>query len=155
MTIASVVLFILAAFGVIVFLYNQNQSLKTKLAQCLPSSASVSSPSPTPKAEIPVVTNPTIGSVVKSPLKIKGAVPAGWMNEGIFPVKLLDSKGKVIGKVEAKEIVAGSWQSGKPVEFSATLTFKNASGSGVLVLEKDNPSGVSTNSAIFEIPINF
>ena len=60
-TIASVALFILAAFGVIVFLYNQNQSLKEKLAvyeqsQTTPTPTTIivpqesSSPSASPKS---------------------------------------------------------------------------------------------------------
>lgn len=156
-TITSVALFILAAFGVIVFLYNQNQMLKEKLNQYQASPTPVVTTVPTPitQTEQPIVSKPLPNSKIASPLKVSGAVPAGWMFEGTFPIKLLDSKGKVIAEANAKEVTEGSWQSGKPVEFTATITFKLATGSGELVLENDNPSGLSEKDKIFEVPIKF
>ncbi|MNI95059.1 hypothetical protein D3C73_1532640 [compost metagenome] len=43
------------------------------------------------------------------------------------------------------------------VPFSSTLTFEapSAGGSGVLVLRKDNPSGLPENDDEIEIPITF
>ena len=156
-TIASVALFILAAFGVIVFLYNQNQMLKEKLGQYQSSSTPIATtvPTPTSQTEEPIVSKPLANSKIVSPLKVSGAVPAGWMFEGTFPIKLLDSKGKMIAEANAKEVTEGSWQSGKPVEFTATIIFKAATGSGTLVLENDNPSGNEINAKSFEIPITF
>jgi len=156
-TIISVAGFILLALGVIIFLYNQNQSLKKKIAalQASPTPSSVNLNSPTPSINEPSVTTPLANSKVKSPLKITGTVPSGWMFEGVFPIKLLDSNQNVIARGQAKEVVSGSWQSGKPIEFSATLTFKSASGAGTLVLEKDNPSGNPENIKKFEVPIIF
>lgn len=156
-SIISFAAFIIFALGVIIFLYNQNQSLKTKLAKYETSTSvtTTSSPSPSPTVEQPIVNNPAVNSKVKSPLKVTGAVPAGWMNEGIFPIKLLDTHGNIIAQTSAKETVEGSWQSGKPTEFSATLTFKAASGSGTIVLSNDNPSGISENEKTFEISVKF
>lgn len=157
-TILSVASFILLALGTIAFLYNQNQNLKKKLAVfqiATPEASVVPSSTPSVQVESPVVSSPSANSVVKSPLKISGTVPAGWMFEGVFPIKLLDSEKNVIAQASAKEVVAGSWQSGEPVEFTATLTFKNATGSGTLVLENDNPEGDPANSKTFEIPIKF
>lgn len=157
-TILSVATFILLAVGVIIFLYNQNQNLKKQLSGYLTATPEVSGePSSTPAAtvESPTVSSPSANSVVKSPLKIIGTVPSGWMFEGVFPVKLLDSEKNIIAQSSAKETIPGSWQSGEPVEFTATLTFKNSSGSGVLVLENDNPSGDPINAKTFEIPVKF
>jgi hypothetical protein len=156
-TIISVAGFVLLALGVIIFLFNQNQALKTTLSDL----QKVATPTPTPiatatpSADEPVVTTPTADSIVKSPLKVTGAVPAGWMFEGVFPIKLLDSEGNILAQAQASETVEGAWQSGKPVDFTATLTFKVATGSGTLVLENDNPSGNPANSQTFEVLVNF
>lgn len=92
---------------------------------------------------------------VTSPLVINGTVEAGWMFEGVFPVKLLDANKKEIARSTAREVTPGSWQSGQPVEFSATLTFTTQSTSGFLVFENGNPSGLQENSKRFEIPVRF
>jgi len=153
----SVALFIISALGVIIFLYNQNQTLKERLAvyRDTPTSTPVSTPSAEPSLGVPTVSSPSAGSKVKSPLKVTGNVPAGWMFEGTFPIRVLDSDKNVLAQVGAKEVLPGSWQSGEPVEFTATLTFRAATGSGTLVLENDNPSGDPANSRVFEIPIKF
>lgn len=101
------------------------------------------------------MSSPSVNSKVKSPLKVTGTVPAGWMFEGVFPIKLLDSEQNIIAQASAKETVAGSWQSGESINFSATLTFENATGTGTLVLQNDNPSGDPVNSKTFEVPVNF
>ncbi len=155
--VISFAVFILSALGVIIFLYSQNQSLKEKLAmyQVTPSPVPILSPSPEPSSSIPNVSTPAANSKIKSPLSIKGTIPAEWMFEGTFPIKLLDSDKKIIAQTGGAEVVPGSWMEGGMVEFTATLTFKNSSGSGTLVIENDNPSGLSENSKTFEIPIKF
>ncbi len=101
----------------------------------------------------PVLTSPTSGSVIKSPLTITGTVPAGWMFEGVFPMKLVDSNKKIIATAQAREVTPGSWQSGKPVAFSATVTFTTKAKTGTLILENDNPSGDPANLKTFEVPV--
>jgi hypothetical protein len=96
-----------------------------------------------------------LGLPVESPLVINGTVEAGWMFEGVFPVKLLDANRKEIARATAKEVTPGSWQSGQPVEFSATLTFTTQSTSGFLVFENDNPSGLPENSKKYEVQVRF
>lgn len=155
---ASLAVFILTALGVIIFLYNQNQTLKKKLVlyETGPTPSVTTTPSPTPTTnQLPVITNPKSGSIIKSPLKVVGTVPAGWMFEGTFPVKLLDSDKNIIAQAGAKETTPESWTEGGNVEFTVTLTFKNSSGSGVLVLESDNPSGDPENARSFEMPVTF
>ena len=155
-TILAVAIFILLAIGTVAVLYYQNQKLKNMLASYQPTATPTSSaPSPTPDLNTILVSTPSANTKVISPLKISGTVPAGWMFEGVFPIKLLDSSQKVLAQGQTKEKVAGSWQSGMPVDFTATLTFKSATGSGTLVLENDNPSGNPANSKTFEIPVKF
>jgi hypothetical protein len=102
-----------------------------------------------------IVNTPSVESIIKSPVLIKGSVTPGWMFEGSFPIKLLDSAGNTIAQVQAKELVPGSWQSGKWVDFEAKIMFSTNSGIGMLVLENDNPGGDPKNLKSFQIPIKF
>lgn len=154
---ASVAIFILLALAVVGFLYYQNQQLKNLLAsyqsQATPTPTATVSPAPNPN--MPSVSTPSANMKITSPLKVTGTVPAGWMSEGVFPIKLVDANQKLIVQGQAKEKVAGSWQSGNSVEFTATLIFEPASGSGKLILQNDNPSGLLSNLKTFEVPVVF
>jgi hypothetical protein len=154
-TIVSVGFFILLSLGAVIFLYNQNQQLKAKLANYQATPTPVATQTPIANPNLPVISSPSAGAKIVSPLKITGTVPPGWMFEGVFPIKIVDSKEKVLAQGQAKEKVAGSWQSGNPVDFEASLTFKNSSGTGTLVLENDNPSGLPENLKTFEVPVIF
>lgn len=112
-------------------------------------------PSPSLNSNRPTVTAPEPNSKVSSPLQVKGTIPPGWMFEGIFPVKLLDSDRNLITQVQGRETTPGSWSSGQPIEFSANLTFSTGAKSGFLILEKDNPSGLPENVDSFEIRVYF
>ena len=155
-SILAMAIFVLLTLGVVVFLYYQNQQLKSMLAayqtQTIPSSVA---PSPTSNPELPIVSTPSANMKVVSPLKVTGTVPAGWMFEGVFPIKLVDANQKLIVQGQAKETVPGSWQSGNPVDFTATLTFKTSSASGFLILQNDNPSGIPGNAKSFQVPVVF
>ena len=155
-SILAMAIFVLFALGVIVFLYSQNQQLKNIIISLQTPLPSTPVPSAVPVTPIePVVSSPSAGIKIKSPLVVNGTVPAGWMFEGVFPIKLVDANQKLIVQGQAKEKVAGNWQTGQPVAFTATLTFKAATGSGTLILENDNPSGDPANSKTFEIPVKF
>ncbi len=156
-SILAMAIFIIFALGVVIFLYYQNQQLKNMLAsrEPQPTTSPIIYVSPTPNPELPTVSSPSANMVITSPLKVTGSVPAGWMFEGAFPIKLVDSNQKLIVQAQAKEKVAGSWQSGNPVDFMATLTFKTAAVSGFLILQNDNPSGDPANLKTFEISVKF
>lgn len=114
------------------------------------------SPSPSPSQGTPVkIKSFSLVSPTKGPLVIKGTVESGWMSEGSFLVKLLDASRQEIASASAKETISGSWQSGKAVEFSVSLTFTTESNSGFLVFRNDNPSGLPENAKSFEIPVKF
>ncbi len=172
--VIAVAAFILLAIGIVIFLYRQNQTLKDELGKYINTASPeptasisptpLSSPqstesgslaSPTP-ASSPVITNIKAGQKIESPLTIKGTVPPGWMFEGVFPIKLIDSSGKIISQAQAKENIPGSWQSGLNVGFTATLIFEvESTGSGKIRLENDNPSGLPENNKRFDLNINF
>lgn len=103
----------------------------------------------------PTISSPKADSRVTSPLTVEGTVSPGWMFEGVFPIKLLDSNRKLIVQGQAKETVPGSWQDGTVVYFSATLKFSTNTKSGFIILENDNPSGDPSRSKTFEVPISF
>lgn len=154
---ASITIFILMALGIIIFLYNQNQELKKIVAsyQQKPNPTVVATPTPQAQINMPIVNSPVANSLVKSPLKVTGSVPSGFMFEGVFPIRLVDANNKLITQGQAKENIPGSWLSDKPATFSATLTFKTSTESGYLVLQNDNPSGDPDKSITLSIPVKF
>lgn len=104
----------------------------------------------------PVVTIPGKHTKVTSPVIIKGTVPPGWMFEGVFPIKIVEHELGVLVQGLAQEVIPGSWQSDQPVEFEAILELpERAIGSGTIILENDNPSGLPENAKSFQIPILF
>jgi len=106
-------------------------------------------------ADKPVIVEPKNISKLVSPQTIRGTVPPGWMFEGNFSIKLMDSNRKLIVQSAAVEEVPGAWQSNVPVYFTVTITFSTKSKTGFLVLENDNPSGDSSKSLTFEVPVTF
>jgi hypothetical protein len=100
------------------------------------------------------VTNPMTNQVVGSPLTVEGEARGTWFFEATFPVNLLDAIGDVIASSPAN--AQGEWMTQDFVSFKAQLIFeKPATNTGVLVLKKDNPSGLPENDASIEIPILF
>jgi hypothetical protein len=100
------------------------------------------------------VTNPLPNQAIQSPLIIEGEARGIWFFEATFPVKLLDANGNIIAAHFAQ--AQGEWMTEDFVSFKAQIEFeKPASDTGVLVLEKDNPSGLPENDAKIEIPVRF
>jgi len=100
------------------------------------------------------VLKPQPNQVIESPLIIEGEARGTWFFEATFPVKLLDANGNVIAAHYAE--AQGDWMTADFVPFKAQLIFeKPATDYGVLVLEKDNPSGLPENDAKIEIPVYF
>jgi len=100
------------------------------------------------------VYTPLKNATVTGPLAVLGEVPGSWSFEASFPVVLKDSHGTII--IQAPAQVLGDWMTDKPVPFSVQLTYDAVpSGDGVLILQKDNPSGLSKNDDSVTIPIKF
>lgn len=102
-----------------------------------------------------VVDFPMPGTLVSSPLSVRGRARGTWFFEGDFPVALKDPKGRMIAKgfCTAK----GEWMTRDFVPFEGTIEFKRpeASGTGTLILEKDNPTGLPKHDDAVEIPVFF
>ena len=100
------------------------------------------------------VTKPEPNQIVESPIIIEGEARGSWFFEGVFPIMLLDSNGNAIARHFAQ--AQDECMTEDFVPFKAQIEFeKPAADTGVLVLEKDNPSGLSENDAKIEIPVRF
>ncbi len=103
----------------------------------------------------PILTIPVKNTFIKSPTLVIGFAPSGWMFEGVMPIKLVDDHGNILVSTQAQENYPGTWQSGNPVGFSASLVFTPTTTSGKIVISKDNPSGLPENDASYEFPVKF
>lgn len=111
-------------------------------------------PAPAEKDNLIRVTTPLPNAVVRSPLTIGGEARGTWYFEATFPVKLLDANGKELAAIPAQ--AQGEWMTENFVPFTATLAFpKPETKTGVLVLQKDNPSGLPANDDELRIPVIF
>lgn len=101
-----------------------------------------------------IVTSPFMNELVTSPLLITGEAVGGWYFEASFPVKLLDADGNVVAQHYI--MTSEDWMTSEFVSFSGTLEFTAPStDTGVLVLMKDNPSGLPENDDSVEVPVRF
>lgn len=97
---------------------------------------------------------PRVGDLVRSPLTVTGSAPSDWYFEGEFPIRLLDSRGTVLGKSLAR--AQRGWTRAGAVPFIAHFTFRRARASeGVLVLEKEILTGRRVNPVLWRIPVRF
>lgn len=106
------------------------------------------------KKDLIRVANIEPNQIIKSPLTVKGEARGTWYFEASFPVKLLDANGKVL--IQAPAQAQGEWMTNDFVPFEIKLTFaKPTTATGVLVLEKDNPSGLPEHADELRIPVKF
>ncbi|MEK7183054.1 MAG: Gmad2 immunoglobulin-like domain-containing protein [Patescibacteria group bacterium] len=100
------------------------------------------------------VTSPQPYASVTSPLTITGEARGTWYFEATFPVRILDADGKELGASYAQ--AQDEWMTEEFVPFVSTLTFTTPSTeTGLLVLEKDNPSGLPEHADEIRIPVTF
>jgi len=99
-----------------------------------------------------VVTSPQPNQTITSPLSIDGKAKGSWYFEAVAPVKLLDDKGNVLasGQIQAQ----GDWMTSDYVPFKAQLIYSyNATTSGTLLFQNDNPSGLPANAKEFRLSV--
>ena len=86
------------------------------------------------------IQTPEPGTVVNSPLIIKGRARGSWFFEGDFPVVLEDAAGNVLARsfVTAEE----EWMTQEFVTFTGEISFTNTVEglAGKLIFKKDNPT---------------
>ena len=113
------------------------------------------------KSDLIKVTQPVPNAVINSPLEINGLARGNWYFEASFPVVLTDWDGLVIAKGVAT--AQGDWMTEDFVPFTISMDFVSPykagdpdfMKNGSLILQKDNPSGLSENEDALEIPIKF
>jgi len=106
------------------------------------------------KLDLIKIDHPRPNQAIESPLFIKGEARGFWFFEASFPVKLFNDNGFLLGVIPAQAL--GDWMTEDFVAFDATLPFAVPSTpKGRLVLEKDNPSGLSEHADELIIPIHF
>lgn len=106
------------------------------------------------RADIIKVTTPISNAMVQSPLKVTGEARGCWYFEASFPVRLFDANGKELAVKPAQ--AQGEWMTTELVPFEVILEFtKPKTSTGVLRLEKDNPSGLPEHDQAIEIPVRF
>ena len=100
------------------------------------------------------LTDPKANQIVSSPLTVTGTARGTWYFEASFPVKLLDANNQELAVMPAQ--AQGEWMTEDFVPFRATLTFSQPQTSaGILILQKDNPSGDPARDEQIEIPVRF
>ncbi len=106
------------------------------------------------KSNLIRINNLVSGQAIQSPLVIEGEARGNWFFEASFPIKLYDGNGRLIGIAVAQ--AQKDWMTTDFVPFKAELKFEAATNAaGVLVFEKDNPSGLSEYSDQLSLPITF
>lgn len=107
------------------------------------------------KASLIFVSNVSAGDTVSSPLNLAGEAVGPWYFEASFPVELLDQSSAVIATGIAT--ATSDWMTTAFVPFTASLTFpaQTPGSTGMLILHKDNPSGLPANDDALYIPVQF
>lgn len=95
--------------------------------------------------------NPLPNQEIKSPLVIEGEARGNWYFEASFPIKLYDENNNIIAQTIAQ--AQDDWMTNNFVPFKANLIFNSTSTKGLLVLEKDNPSGLPENDDQLSLPV--
>lgn len=100
------------------------------------------------------LSSPRPHAVVSSPLTVRGEARGQWFFEADFPVRLVDESGAEIAGSVAR--ARGEWMTEDFAPFEASLSFEEpAGGTGLLVLDRANPSGLAENAAQVAIPVRF
>jgi len=99
---------------------------------------------------------PRINEKVSSPLLVTGQARGSWFFEASFPITLKDDNGNIVAQGYA--MTADDWMTTNFVSFeSIPLTFERTptTKKGVLILHKDNPSGLPEHDEELRIPVRF
>ena len=101
-----------------------------------------------------IVSTPLPDQLITSPLIITGKARGTWFFEATFPVSLLDSNGNVLALHYAA--TEEEWMTEDFISFTATIKFEDPeTGTGFLVLDKNNPSDIREYDAQLVIPVRF
>lgn len=107
------------------------------------------------KIDLIRINTPRPNQVIASPLVIEGEARGYWFFEGDFPIILTDWDGRIIAEGYAS--AKSEWMTEEFVSFQATLDFgiPEYGDNGILILRKDNPSGLPEYDDALEVPVVF
>ncbi len=101
-----------------------------------------------------LISSPKNNEKVKNPFKIEGQAKGFWFFESEFTAELYDTNNNSLGR--AILTAKGNWMTENFVPFEGKLNFsKPSTSSGILRFLNSNPSGISEQQRIFEIPVQF
>lgn len=107
------------------------------------------------KSDLIRVYEPRPNNEIESPFVVSGEARGFWFFEADFPVVLVDWDGLIIA--EGTATAESDWMTESFVSFRAELEFvtPSVSNRGILILQKDNPSGLPQNDDALEVPVIF
>lgn len=106
------------------------------------------------KLDLIKISYPRPNDAIESPVTITGQARGYWFFEASFPIRIYDANGKELGWTIAE--AQDEWMTEDFVSFEAKLVFdKPTTETGLLVLEKDNPSGLPEKDDKLEVPVIF
>ncbi len=106
------------------------------------------------KSDLIRVEIPEPNAVIRSPLVVRGEARGYWFFEASFPVRLFAASGRELAVVPAQ--AKGDWMTENFVPFEVTLIFEpGAATEGMLVFQKDNPSGLPEHDDELRISVRF
>ena len=101
-------------------------------------------------SDVTVIT-PQSGASVPKKFTVTGSAPGTWYFEASFPIEVRTLANTVVGTGHATALT--DWMTTAQVAFKADMTVSGYSGPAILVLKRDNPSGLPQNDASTSIPI--
>ena len=106
------------------------------------------------KTDLICVSAPRPNQTISSPLVLEGEARGTWFFEASFPARLFDDDGNEIAVAIVQ--AQGEWMTEDFVPFLATLEFETPdTEQGMLVFEKDNPSGLPEYADQLSMPVYF
>lgn len=100
------------------------------------------------------IDKPKLDQLIQSPVEVSGEARGYWFFEASFPIRLYDANNVELSVAVAQ--AEGEWMTEGFVPFKAKLEFKKpTTETGILVLEKDNPSGLPENADELRISVRF
>lgn len=106
------------------------------------------------KSDLIRINSPRPNQKVQSPLTITGEARGNWFFEASFPIRIYDDNNNLLSTAIAT--AQSEWMTVDFVPFLATLEFTNPqTPKGLLILQKDNPSGLSEYDDQLEVPVIF
>jgi len=106
------------------------------------------------KTDLIRINNPRPNQKITSPLTISGEARGYWFFEASFPVRLYDDNNNLL--VTGIAQTQTDWMTTDFVPYTVTIQFSpSPTPTGLLILQKDNPSGLPEYDDQLVVPVSF